>query len=252
MLRVILLCLTLFALPVFAKQTKIVLTSSNMVSINYQIDEEATSKAGFEIFTKCLANPGKDIFLVLYTPGGSVTAGMNFIDFVKSLDCKVNTITIFAASMGYQIVENFHKRYMIPSGILMSHRASLSGLSGQIPGELESRMNFYKDFLGQLDESAAERVGITVAEYQKKVYDELWMPSRTAVRTNHADEIANVSCDKSLAGSDVVEIKVLFWSFKVELAKCPLIIGPISVKQDTAGKASTYFNPMMIKEIWLP
>jgi ATP-dependent protease ClpP protease subunit len=110
------------------------LTEANSINFNNQFSGDFVAKKQIEAANKCYDNEGSDIYVVLYTPGGSVQAGQLFFDTLNALPCNFHTITIFAASMGYQTVQNLKNRYILPSGILMSHRASLSGVRGEIGG----------------------------------------------------------------------------------------------------------------------
>jgi ATP-dependent protease ClpP protease subunit len=46
------------------------------------------------------------IYLFLNTPGGSIQTGLEIIESLKGLDRPVSTVTLFAASMGFQIAQN--------------------------------------------------------------------------------------------------------------------------------------------------
>jgi len=125
----------------------ITLESKNIVVFRGPVTEKSAS----EVQTKILEmshrlGKNKVIYLVLNTPGGSVGAGLDLIDFLRAIPQKVHTITLFAASMGFQFAQNMDKRYITPNGTLMSHRARLGGLGGQLDGELESRYKSFKDF----------------------------------------------------------------------------------------------------------
>ena len=223
-----------FALTVQA--TSIVLTEANSVSINQEISSEFVASKQLEAFNKASKlKAGDDLYLVLYTPGGSVLAGMLFIDTMKALKVKVHTITIFAASMGYQIAENLGTRYMLGSGILMSHRGAVGGVSGQINGELNSRVQFYTDISNRLDSIVAKRVGTSLKAYQDSIVNELWLTSDKAVASNHADEIAEVSCDQKLIDGKVEEkVYTMFGAVDVTFSACPLITDPLSVKSSNS------------------
>ena len=240
-MKITLLLLSLFlSFSAFARV--ITLTSENSVSIKGVIDGSSTSHASMELFRLCKNN--KSLYLVLDTPGGSVGDGRTFIDFVKGLPCKVDTITIFAASMGYQIVQALEKRYITPSGVLMSHRGSLNGVGGQLPGEIESRLAFYKEYLNEMDIAVAKRVGISVKEYKELIRDELWLPAPRAIGLKHADEEVLVRCDSSLSGTKEIEVPGLFSTSKVTVSACPLINGPVDIEQQD--------SLIRTKEIWLP
>jgi hypothetical protein len=80
----------------------------------------------------------------------------------------------------------------------MSHRGSISGISGQVPGELNARINFIASILDGMSERAAKRVNMSKKEYDDKIVNELWSFGQQAVNTKQADFVANVICESSL------------------------------------------------------
>jgi ATP-dependent Clp protease, protease subunit len=210
-----------------AKNDDVTLTEDNFVSFNQQVSDEYTSKKTLEIMKK--AKKGIPLYLVLDTPGGSVSAGLAFIDVIKSLKVPVHTITLFAASMGYQMVQELGTRYITPSGTLMSHRGAVGGLSGQVPGELNSRLNHIQSILNGMSARAAARVGMSKKAYDDAIINELWISGKEAVASKHADKLANVQCEKSLIEATYQqELLTIFGKVTIVFSKCPLISSPIS------------------------
>lgn len=219
--------LMLLSFAAFGKTIE--LNENNTINFNQAFSMEYVAKKQIEAIKLCAGNIGSTINVVLYTPGGSISAGQLFFDTLKALPCTFDTITVFAASMGYQTVQNLGKRYIIPSGVLMSHRASVSGLSGEIGGELDEMVKHLKDNVTELEVIAANRVGITLNDYRNFIRDELWLTANEAVKKNHADESILVTCDKSLMTTYVETIRTIFGNFEVEFSNCPVIVGPLSV-----------------------
>ena len=207
------------------------LSESNTINFNSKFTSSFVAKKQIEAMSKCLSNIGSEINIVLYTPGGSVSAGQRFFDSLHALPCKFNTITIFAASMGYQTVQNLGKRYILPSGILMSHRARISGLSGEIGGELDSIIKLLNSNVKELNIIAANRVGLSLEKYEALIADELWLTGSEAESTNHADELILAKCDASLSGSYVDTVATMFGNLDVEFARCPIITGVLGVRR---------------------
>jgi ATP-dependent protease ClpP protease subunit len=214
--------------------TDIVLTDDNTVSFNQPVKGDYVAKKQLEIIVKSSKlSYGKALYLVLNTPGGSVTDGLLLVDTIKSLNRSVHTITIFAASMGYQFAQELGTRYILPSGTLMSHRGALSGLSGQVPGELNSRLGHIEEILNGMNVRAAKRVGVSVESYKQSIINELWTSGQEAVNSGHADAVANVTCAKDLyKGSTKEEFNSMFGSAVIEYSNCPLITSPISIESD--------------------
>jgi len=231
------LLLSLLLLPTLAfSGTKVInLTSSNSINFNDQFSPQFVAKKQLEAINKCYSNVGSTIYISLYTPGGSITAGQLFFDTLNALPCKFDTITIFSASMGYQTVQNLGKRYILPSGTLMSHRASLGGLSGELGGELDSIIAHYKKTVKEMETVASKRAGITLEQYQKDISDELWMTGAAAVKKRHADAVALIKCDKSLMGVTTRIVNTFFGSLRVGFSNCPIIVAPVSIRAANEG-----------------
>lgn len=228
MIRVILMCLLLIPFSIYSKT--ITLDKTNFVSISSEIDSSSVAIASSELMEKCYASTTKELYLVLNSPGGSVSDGKLFIDFVKGLPCKVHSIALFAASMAYQIFQSLDNRYVIHSSVLMSHRASVQGIGGQIPGELITLVNYLSTMVEELEIKTAERIGISLSQYKKEIYDELWLTHDVALRRNHADESVLVRCSKALSGKTDTEIQTMFGAVTVTFSNCPLITGPLAIK----------------------
>lgn len=206
------------------------LTEANSINFNNKFDGAFVAKKQIEAANKCYSNEGSDIYVVLYTPGGSVQAGQLFFDTLNALPCNFHTITIFAASMGYQTVQNLKNRYILPSGILMSHRAYLSGLRGEIGGELNQILKLFEQNIKELNTTASNRAGITLEDYEKLIADELWMTGKQSVEMKHADEVILAKCDKNFTGSYFETFRSFFGTVQVEFSNCPLITAPLSVR----------------------
>lgn len=226
-MKYFLLLSLLFSNLVFSKT--ITLTEDNSISFNDKFSGMFVAQKQIEAANKCYRNVGSDIYVVLYTPGGSVQAGQLLFDTLNALPCNFHTITIFAASMGYQTVQNLKSRLILPSGILMSHRAYLSGLSGEIGGELNKILKLYEDNIRELNTIASNRVGISLEKYENLIADELWLTGNEAVKSNHADEVVLVNCDKSVSGTYKRVVNTFFGSIEVEFSKCPLITAPVGI-----------------------
>jgi ATP-dependent Clp protease, protease subunit len=222
----------LLAKAVYGSPVHIVLNENNHINFNEKVTDEFVAKKQLELFTKNnLLFKNEPLYIVLDTPGGSVVAGLSFIDNLKSLGRPIHTITIFAASMGYQIVQEMGTRYITPSGTLMSHRGAISGMSGQVPGELNSRLDHIGKLLEGMNVRAAARLKMSLSAYKQSIVNELWSFGQQSVDTNQADAVASVSCSKSLLGkTEKKNLQSFFGSVEVEFSKCPIISGPVSIK----------------------
>ena len=234
-----------------AEHRVIELNKNNTVTFNEDFNAMSVAQKQAELMKLAETSSEKDLYIVMYTPGGSISAGQLFINTVKALNKKVHTISIFSASMGYQTVQALGKRYILPSGILMSHRAYVSGLQGQFPGELNKRIEMLMNSTESMERVSAARVGLSLDDYKKAIHDELWVIGQDAVNKGHADEVVLAKCDKSLSGSYIKTFYTFFGPVDVEFSNCPLITGPLRIvtgqSQESVNSVMDYYNNIFSK-----
>jgi len=212
---------------------KIVLEKKNTLVLRGPVQEESVARLQLKLLAMSQDLPADTpIFLVLDSPGGSVFAGMALIDHFRAIPQPVHTVTLFAASMAFQIAQNMDIRYITNSGTLMSHRAKLGGLGGQLDGEFESRYQSIKRAVDYLDAIASKRMGIDISEYKQKIFNEYWVFGFDAPEEKAADFVASVNCGTSLSGITKESLDTPFGTVKVKFSECPLIRGPLELGFD--------------------
>jgi ATP-dependent Clp protease protease subunit len=208
----------------------ITLTDQNTISLNGRVDAQSTTRMMVQLQELNKIQTDDPIYLVVNSPGGSIYDGFDFIRFAKTSKRKINTVTVFAASMAFQLVEALGDRYVTPYSTLMSHKAR-GGFDGEFPGQLDSRYAHVLSHLAEQDKIVINRTKgkQTLESYAKLIQNEYWANSTKAVDDGFADEEVNVSCDKSLEGDTVQTVDLGFFSVDVVLSKCPLITQPLSI-----------------------
>lgn len=177
---------------------------------------------------------GYPIYLVLYTPGGSVQKGLELFEFAKGLNRPIHTVTIFAASMGFQAIQNLGKRYVLKYGILMSHKAR-GGFEGEFGGglgQLDARYSMWLKRVDSLDKQTVKRTKgkQTLKSYRAAYENELWLNGDEAVAKGYADEVAIVSCSKDLSqGKSAKTLNLGFFKVKLQFSDCPLVTSPLGM-----------------------
>jgi ATP-dependent Clp protease, protease subunit len=243
---VLLTALTLALISPFAnsagKDTKsetVVLSKSNTIVLSGEVNAENASAVISQ--AKALGNvrsrfgKEKPLYLFLNTPGGSIQTGLEIIESLNGLDRPISTVTLFAASMGFQIAQNLGPRLILKNGVLMSHRASgqFSGnFGGQNPSQIDSRYGLWLSRLKELDEQTVSRTKgkQTLESYQKAYADELWLTGAQSVAGGYADEIVTVRCDSSLDGVTTHAVSFLGINIYYDLDNCPLNTSPMNVR----------------------
>lgn len=210
----------------------IVLTKDNTLNLT----DEVTSETVSGIMSKATAldsemfGSRKPLYLFLDTPGGSITDGLKLIDFLNGLHRPTHTIVSFAASMGFQIVENLGERYILPHGVMMSHRArgQIAGeIGGQPPSQIDSRLRLWVEIVEELDRQTVSRTNHkqTLESYTKSYVSELWMTAKESIEAGYSDKIVNVRCDKSLSGTVPHNVNFMGIAIKYFTSECPLNTG---------------------------
>ena len=244
---VIALPLTLLSSNKATDKKTIVLTSKNTLVLNDEVSDASVS----DIITQAreldkksgrfgIGKNSDPIYLFLYTPGGSIQAGLELSEALHGLNRPVDTITLFAASMGFQLCQDLGQRNIMKNGTLMSHKA-YGGFEGEFGGsssQLQSRMDFWKGRMDEMDKATVARTSgkQTLESYQAAYDNELWRTGTAAVAEGYADRVVNVRCDSSLVGVDTHKVSFMGMTFYYDTDKCPL---DTSIKNVRMGVRTT-------------
>ena len=242
----LLLSITAFAAPlekvdVPAKTKTITLTSLNHVVLDGYVGGKRFFTALHQLLKldSELAE-GLPIYVVLNSGGGSVWAGLDFLNALKSINRPIYAIPLYAASMAFAITQGLEKRYVTNNSVLMQHRATI-WLWGEMEGELKSRLEFFTRMIDFNERKTAKRLGLTFDEFKAKIADEWWIYGPDSVNAKVADEVINVRCSKDLF--KIEKEQFTWWRYKItiERSKCPLVTGlmKFDVKDKDEDKKTT-------------
>jgi len=235
------------------------LSKKNLLVLNSEVNGDSVGPLivkGKELDSKFSGfTRNAPIYLYLNTPGGSVQSGLELIEAMKGLGRKVHTISAFSASMGFQIAENLDNRYVLESGVMMSHRTAgeFSGSFGGLsPSELDQRINLFVQITKEMDEQTVSRTNgkQTLESYQKAYSNELWLTGKEAVVQGYADAIVRVRCAEDLYGTTHYSLKYLGTKIEYDLLDCPLNSAPMNVKVDGSTSMTEEYKDK-IKELFL-
>jgi ATP-dependent Clp protease protease subunit len=243
------LLLSLITLNVFAKE--IVLTDQNCVSLRGPVDRQSVGDVITDLSKLAQTGNQKDpIYLVLNTPGGSVMAGLELMQYMNTTRRPVHVVANFAASMGFHILQSSKVRYVTQYGTIMSHRAS-GGFEGDIPQQINSRLKHIIDLVGKMDEQV---VGRTNGKFNKETYaelirDEYWSVGTTAIKDGFADEVASLKCDSTLNGTVTKIVRFAIFEAEVNFSKCPLISAVVSADSENKAEVDKFLNSIRKLEL---
>lgn len=229
----------------------LILSESTTVSLNVPITQDSVKNLQVELMDKSQKLSAKQhIVLTLNSPGGSIDAGFKLIETAQGLRQEVDTLSLFSASMSFITSQYLGKRYATPTSTLMSHRAYLGGVEGQIPGSFMTRTNFILDSLVKVDLAVSKRASLSLDAYQKAIANELWMDGNKALELRYADKVVNVRCDKTLQGAGAVQkFQVMMFTVNITYHKCPLVTEPIAFEvSGTMNAEADYIWQMYLND----
>ena len=220
---------------------KIILTKDNTLVIGDVIDgtsvSEVISKAREldKNSNKILSNDKNRIYLFIRSPGGEIQAGFEMLEALKGLNRPVDTITSFGASMAFQTCQQLGTRYILKTGVLMSHRGrgEFSGeFGGQRPSQTDSRKGLWESRTDEMDKHTVSRTNgkQTLESYQKAYASELWVTGSQAVEQGYADEVVTVKCGESLSGFTTKSANFMGMNISYDMDNCPLNSTPTNVR----------------------
>ena len=244
-----LLVLLLLMSTAFAKD--ITLTSENTVSLFGPVNRGSIGDVMHELNRLSQIGKKEDpIILVLYTPGGSIMAGLELMNYMNTLRRPVHVVAVFAASMGFHILQSSQVRYVTKYSTIMSHRAS-GGFEGDLPQQVNSRLDHIIQLIGKLDEQVVSRTEgkYTKESYAELIRDEYWAVGNNAIKAGFADEEVTLKCDESLNGSVEKTFAIGPFLVRARLSRCPLITSPVTEKEEDAKEIRRIVNTVKNLEL---
>lgn len=150
------------------------------------------SKAMLELHQMAMKEPGCDITIVFNSPGGLVTEGFAFYDFLRELSAKGHHITTkcigAAASMGAVLMQAGDTRVMTPTAFLMVHEIS-AGDEGTV-AQLKDTIAIVERFQEKALDILTRRSTITRNMLKKKwVKTDWFMDAEEALKHGFIDRI---------------------------------------------------------------
>lgn len=136
--------------------------------------------------------PGRDLTVVLNSPGGLVTQGLALYDFLCKLRADGHKLTVEvlgqAASMGGILLQAGDKRVIGASARVLIHEVS-AGTSGNVQ-KMDDDVELFKANWGKLSEILAYRSRLTARQVRQRAYrKDWWLSAQEALELGFVDEI---------------------------------------------------------------
>ena len=177
------------------------LLKERIIFLSDEVNDVTASLVVAQLLFLDAEDPGKDIFLYINSPGGSVSAGFAIFDTMNYIKSDVCTICIgMAASMGAFLLAAGAKgkRYALPNSTIMIHQP-LGGMQGQA-----SDMKIHADHIlktkDKLNRILSEETGKDLETIEKDTDRDNFLTAIEAKEYGLIDEvmdsIANISKEK--------------------------------------------------------
>lgn len=208
-----------------ARAETITLEKDNTFVIRGEVTGNSMNKLSHQI----LESKADKIYLFIDSPGGSIFAGLRFMEAVKATDKKVVCVANTAISMAFAILQGVcSERLVMENSVLMQHVAAYN-LEGQEPNNY-TMAGFLHSMAIALYAGQAKRMGMSYSDFYSKIRDDWWMWGKEAIANNAADRVVNVKCSKDMLKSYTIEeFQVFMFTIKLKFSQCPLISGPTVV-----------------------
>jgi ATP-dependent Clp protease protease subunit len=165
------------------------LLGERIIFLGQQVDDDIANKITAQLLLLA-ADPAKDIYLYINSPGGSVTAGMAIYDTMQYIPNDVVTIAMgMAASMGQFLLTGgaAGKRFALPHADIMMHQGS-AGLGGTV-SDIKIQAEYLLRTKRRMSELTAQHSGQTVEAIIRDGDRDRWFTPEEAKEYGLIDEI---------------------------------------------------------------
>ena len=169
------------------------LLKERIIFLSEQVDSASASVVIAQLLFLDAEDPGKDIYLYINSPGGSITDGMAIYDTIQYIKSDVCTICVgLAASMGSVLLAagTKGKRYALPNSEVLIHQPLIAGggLSGQTT-EIKIHADHIVKTREKLNKILSERTGQPLDVIEKDTERDNYMTAEEAKKYGLIDEI---------------------------------------------------------------
>uniref|UniRef100_A0A6C0IH87 Protease n=1 Tax=viral metagenome TaxID=1070528 RepID=A0A6C0IH87_9ZZZZ len=199
----------------------------NFVSLREVINQDSSSKLLLKLNT--IESKHETLYLYINSPGGSVMAGLEIINYIKSLQQrskKIICIAHNAMSMAFVIFQYCSERCILHSSTLMQHQMSL-GIQGKLY-DINSRMSYLNSLETKLNHDQASRLNMTEDKFTKLIQNDWWLYSDDIINNNVADKMVSIFCSFDNYDEQVI-VNTIFGEIQIKYSACPLINYPLHI-----------------------
>ncbi len=176
------------------------LLRERIIFLGSVVEDNIANALSAQMLLLAAEDPGKDIYLYINSPGGSVSAGMALYDTMQFVPCDVATVAMgLAASMGQFLLcaGAEGKRYALPHARIMMHQPSggIGGTASDIKIQAEQMLYTKK----KMAELIATHTGQNLEQVESDSDRDRWFTADEAKEYGFVDHV--VSQARDVAGS---------------------------------------------------
>jgi ATP-dependent Clp protease protease subunit len=178
------------------------LLRDRIVMLGTEVNDQVANLLCAQLLYLEAEDPGKDIWLYINSPGGSVTAGLAIYDTMNLIAPDVGTICMgLAASMGQFLLcaGTPGKRYSLPSARIMMHQPS-GGFQGQA-ADIKIQAEQMQYIKRHLAERIAHHTGRTPEQINADSDRDRWFTAEEAQEYGIIDRVISDRDQLSTNGS---------------------------------------------------
>jgi len=166
------------------------LLKERIIFLGEEVNDASASLIVAQLLFLDAEDPGKDIYLYINSPGGSVTAGMAIFDTMNYIKSDVSTIcTGMAASMGAFLLAAGAKgkRFALPNSTIMIHQP-LGGVQGQA-SDIKIHTEYLLMIKEKLNKILSENTGKPLEQVEKDTDRDNFLSAEEAKEYGLIDEV---------------------------------------------------------------
>ncbi|WP_049567874.1 ATP-dependent Clp protease proteolytic subunit [Streptomyces sp. SBT349] len=176
------------------------LLNERIIFLGQPVDDDIANRITAQLLLLA-ADPEKDIWLYINSPGGSITAGMAIYDTMQYIKNDVVTIAMgMAASMGQFLLTAGApgKRYALPNAEVLIHQpsAGLAGSASDIRIHAEQLLRT-KEKMARL---SAAHSGVSMEQWERDADRDRWFTAEEARDYGLLDQVITSAADVAGGG----------------------------------------------------
>jgi ATP-dependent Clp protease protease subunit len=199
----------------------------NFVSLREVISQDSSSKLLLKL--NAIESKHDKLYIYINSPGGNVMAGLEIVNYIKSLQersKKIICIAHNAMSMAFVVFQYCSERYILHSSTLMQHQMSL-GLQGKLY-DINSRMTYLNSLETKLNQYQSKRLNMSEEKFIQKIQHDWWLYADDIIAHNAADKMVSIFCSFDNY-DETVSVSTVFGEVQIKYSACPLINYPLHI-----------------------